>query len=340
MLRRIVHSALALPLLAGVLHAGLMINEFVTATESDWVELTLASGKKDSMEISSLFVTTYYGSNEQLSLDPVTILGRNRPETPWDDRFVVVHLARPGVPDETDLTGDTNGNGRIDIYCNNYTASLWNTEGVVAIDDDDDPSNGGIIDFVYYSNRDGTPNDTILGYVAAAQATGEWRTFEGEKMQECAVSIGAKGLAPHMSVSRKGNADTGTGNDFMISMVQTPGKPNITLPAIPIKRLFSALRKRITIIPGHAIFGRGDIPLFVYNPCALKMRVFSVDGALIHESPAIIQAKPGFCTLRWNPLLQRRTPPTGLYLCRIEAQNPSLRMIDDRTIYIILSRYR
>ncbi len=340
MLRRILHAVLALLIPAGGLRAGLLINEFVTAAEHDWVELTLAAGEKESMEISSLFVTAYYGANEALSGDPVTIMGKDRPETPWDDRFVVVHLAMPGIPDETDLTGDTNGNGRIDLYCDNYSASLWNTEGVVAIDSDDDPSNGGIIDFVFYSNRDGTPNDTVLGYVGAARAAGQWRTSPGEELQECAVPIGGKGLDPHMSVSRRESADTGTGNDFVVSAVQTPGRPNFFLPAIPMKRLFRALRKRVTIIPGHCIFGKGEIPLFVFSPCALKMRVFSMDGALIHESPMVIQAKPGLCALQWNPLLQRRPPPTGLYLCRIEAQNPSLRLAEDRTIYIIVSRYR
>ena len=89
-------------LLAGTrLRAGLMINEFVTNTASDWVELTLTGPAKEKRDISGLYVTTYYGRNEPLSADPVTIYSYDRPETTYDDRFVVVHLTRPDETDET-----------------------------------------------------------------------------------------------------------------------------------------------------------------------------------------------------------------------------------------------
>ncbi|TFH42536.1 MAG: hypothetical protein E4G96_03240 [Chrysiogenales bacterium] len=340
MLRTIILSVLVLLLLEQGLRPGLMINEFVAETESDWVELTFVSAEGKKIDISSFFITMYYGNNERLSHDPVSIYSHDRPETPYDDRFVVVHLAMPDVPDETDLTGDTNGNGRIDVYCNNYFGSLWNTDGVVAIDSDDDPGNGGIVDFVFYSNRDGSPNDTVLSYVAAALAQGQWQNYTGKTSQDCAVSIGKKGLASHMSLSRTHNVDTNTANDFMISSVQTPGRPNITLPSHPFRHLFRPLRQRLTIIPGHIYFGRGEIPLFVFFPCILKTRIFSMDGFLIHESPMGIPANPGLFSLVWNPLFQRRNPPTGLYLCKIEALNSSLRMAEERVIYIVLSHYR
>ena len=174
MLRTIALIALFILVPASGLQAGLVINEFVTGTSDDWVELSLVGAENEKMDISGLFVTMYYGTNEPLGTEPVTIYGWNRPETPYDDRFIVVHLTGAGIPDETDRTGDTNRNGHIDVYCDNYSGSLWNSDGVVALDSDDDPANGGIIDFVFYSNRDGSPSETILSYVAAAQASGHW----------------------------------------------------------------------------------------------------------------------------------------------------------------------
>ncbi|HPC40150.1 MAG TPA: hypothetical protein PL180_07125 [Spirochaetota bacterium] len=340
-MKRTCFSIIFFFLLAGTrLTAGLMINEFVTNTASDWVELTLTGSAKEKRDISRLFVTAYYGRNEPLSADPVTIYSYDRPETPYDDRFVVVHLTRPDEPDETDLTGDTNGNGHIDVYCNNYYASLWNTEGVIAVDTDDDPGNGGIIDFVYYSNRDGSPNETVASYVERARSAGQWKTAPGPDIQAGAVYIGKDGLMSHMSVSRKSAADSNGPADFAISNYQTPGKENMTVPLFMGMRLFKPLRKTVTIIPGHRFFGSGAIPLFVFFPCCLKLRVFSATGIMIHESPLFVSVNPGFFNLYWIPALQSSRAATGLYLCKIEAVNPSLRLTGEEVIYIVLNRYQ
>ncbi len=322
------------------LAAGLMINEFVTSETSDWVELTLAGRAGEKMDISRLYVTAYYGKNEALSTDPVTIYSYDRPGTPYDDRYVVVHLTSPDVPDETDLTGDTNGNGYIDVYCNNYYASLWNTEGLIAIDSDDDPANGGIIDFVYYSNRDGSPNETVASHVSAARGLGQWQPGSAQSIQDGAVFIGSEGLMSHMSVSRKSASDSNSEADFAVTNYQTPGKDNMTVALSMGKRLFKPLRKTVTIIPGHQIFGSGAIPVFIFIPCSLKLRVFSVTGILIHESPLFVSVNPGFFNLYWNPVLQHSRAVTGLYLCKIEAVNPALRITAEEMIYIVLSRYQ
>ncbi len=322
------------------LTAGLIINEFVTSTNSDWVELTLTGKPGEKQEISRLFVTAYYGKNEALSNDPITIYSYDRKETPYNDQYVVVHLTKPDKQDETDLTGDTNGNGYIDIYCNNYYASLWNTEGIIAIDTDDDPVNGGIIDFVFYSNRDGSPNETVMSHVETARSLGHWQPGTSQKIQDGAVYIGGDGLMSHMSVSRKSAADTNGLSDFAVTNYQTPGKKNMTIPLFMGKRLFRPLRKTVTIIPGHQLFGSGAIPVFIFIPCCLKLRVFSVTGILIHESPLFVSVNPGFFNLYWNPALQHTRAVTGLYLCKIEAVSPTLRLTGEEIIYIVLSRYQ
>jgi hypothetical protein len=338
--RTIALAALLMLSPAPCLQAGLLINEFVTGTSDDWVELTLDSGEGEKADIAGLFVTMYYGTNEPLGTEPITIYSWDRPETPYDDRFVVVHLAAPGVPDETDRTGDSNRNGRIDVYCDNYPGSLWNSDGVVAIDSDDDPANGGIIDFVFYSNRDGSPSEAILSFVAAAQAAGQWSACDGLSSQECGVFIGEKGLPSFSSVSRKKGSDGNCAADFVLTNVPTPGRQNAGTIIAMGSRLFKPLRKKITMIPGHPCFGTGEIPVYVFAPCVMKLRVFTATGVMIHDSPRFPSVNPGLRSLYWNPLLQRRTPPTGLYLCKIEAVNPALHHSQEEIIYIIVSHYR
>lgn len=320
--------------------AGLIIDEFTCGSGNDWVELHYTSPGKDKKDISSLFVTMYYGSNERLSNDPVTIYSYDRPETPYDDRFVVVHLTSPGVPDETDLTGDTNGNGVLDVYCNNYSQSLWNTEGVVAIDTDDDPRNGGIIDFVYYSNRDGKINASISSSVNAASMRNEWIIQNPESMQNDAIFITPAGLNSSQSVIRLTPTDTNTQSDFAISNLPTPGRPNVLIPFIPTLRLIKTLRSKVCLIPFDQLLCKGDIPLYVFNQCSIKYRIFSTTGQLLYKSPVLPAVEPGFLTLNCSILLKFRNLSTGLYICKIEATGLSIRKSEEKTVFIVFSRFR
>jgi hypothetical protein len=72
----------------------------------------------------------------------------------------------------------------------------------------------------------------------------------------------------------------------------------------------------------------------------MKLRVFTSTGIMIHDSPRLPSASTGLTSLYWNPILQRRMPPTGLYLCKIEAVSPSLRRSQEEIIFIIVSYYR
>ena len=322
------------------IRAGLLISEFVTGTGSDWVEIFFDSAGKEKIDVSPLYVTAYYGANERLGTEPITLSSYDRPETPWDDRFAVVHLRAPGMEDETDRTGDGNHNGRIDIYCNNYSGSLWNTEGVIAIDTDDDPANGGIIDFVAYSNRDGSPGETVLMYVDHARTGGQWAPCPGEDPQLCAVDIGPDGLKSFMGVSRKSSPDTNSWDDFAVTNFQTPGRPNIFSAHRGNGRIFHAAKKRITMLPGYERSGRGNISLTVFESCHVKLRVFTSTGVMVYESPLYRSVPPGLFTLQWNPAGGRSRLHTALYLAHIEATAPALRRSQSEKIVIICSRYR
>ena len=338
-MHRVLLTALSIFLLCGNAHSKLMINEFVTGTGSDWVELFFSSNIKEKKDVSGLYVTMYYGENEPLGKEPITIYSYDRPETPYDDRFIVVHLTE-NLPDETDRTGDTNHNGCIDVYCRNYVNSLWNTEGVVAIDTDDDPSNGGIIDFVAYSNYDGIPNTVIGSYTLEAQKQKEWQACTGPVVQACSVFIGKTGLPRTMSVSRLPGPDTNSKSDFQITTFQTPGRPNVTSLVYFGKKLIRPLRKTVTIIPNHPVFGSGEIPVLVLQECDIKYRIFSSTGIVAFDPPPIIAARPGLLNLSWNTFFIRSGIPTGLYICKIDAKSSLLKKSETKKIFIVLSRYR
>lgn len=342
MVKRLIGFFLFIVLLREHATARLMINEIACGTSgNDWVELYFHSDERERIDVSRLYVTMYYGTNEQLSENVITLYSYDRPETPYDDRFAVVHLTDSFTPDETDITGDTNHNGYIDIYCSNYSGSLWNSDGVVAIDSDDNPENGGMVDFAAYSNRDGSPNETIRSYVVLAQEFNQWLPCTGGTIQDCMIDIGSDGLAGNMTIARRNYSDTNSMDDFQITRYQTPGRSNIFDGTVKKEGgLFKTMRKKVTVIPSHPVLWDSNIELFVYETCNIRFRIFSSIGVLVHESPLYRNVFPGRFSLTWNYRGLGRAACTGLYIGHIEATSSSLRKSETEYMYIILSRYR
>jgi hypothetical protein len=286
---------------------------------NDWVELFLHDTEKVSMDIAPLYVTMYYGTNYPLATGPVTLYSWNRPHTPWDDRYAVIYLTAGNLPDETDRAGDINGNGIRELYCDNYSNSLWNSDCVVAVDTDDDPDNGGIIDFLAYSNRDGTLHTSIKSYVSGASRYGAW-ILDDNDYEQCMVDIGPKGLTSYQSIIRRGTGDTNTHHDFSITPFQTPGMPN--MPAITgssASGLFSIQNKKVSMKPRRAGLDSAPIRLLVYRPCSIRFRVFTATGRLLYRSPLHEDVMPGLRAFRWQP--RPSSVNTGLYLATVEGSD-------------------
>jgi hypothetical protein len=314
--------------------AGLLISEIATATSGDdWVEIEYRQDVKSSIDVSRLYVTMYYGTNEPLATEPVTLYSYNRPETPYDDRFLVVHLTRPGIPDETDLTGDTDRDGHLDVYCNNYFASLWNAEGVVAIDTDDDPSNG-MIDFAGWSDNDGDPSDTILGYVTQAVNHAQW-TANGAVTQQCCISMPPNGIKSYQSIVRIGSDDTNRSSDFVVTQVQTPGGINIVRNEEASNELFRIDNKSVIARRGDPL-RKAECTMYVDMFCHLRMRVFSEIGMLVYDSGLIRDVAPGRFAIPWKGFESART---GLYIVRIDGTDSRTHRSSSKKITIIVTRY-
>jgi len=316
-------------------YPALLINEFVTNTTDDWVELTLKDSQKKSMEISNLYVTMYYGTNEPLAESSVTIYSYNREETPYDDRFIVIHLTIPDLPDETDLTGDTNKNGHLDLYCNNYYNSLWNSDGVVSIDSDDDPKNNGIIDFVSYSNRDGSINSTIAGYIEKASGFNQWSKQSSGNPQINLIDIGKDGLDSNHSISRKNSPDTNSLNDFAITTFLTPGKENIFRIDVKENELFSIDKTTATIVPGSINPNFYLIKINVAVLCNIRIRIFNSIGEMVEESPLFESVSPGIFSYRWDYPHCKKQLITGLYYMKITASSSTEQIVDSKNLYIV-----
>jgi len=315
----------------------LLINEIVTATNSDWVELAFKSPQDKGIEISSLFVTMYYGENESLSVEPVTIYNFDRSETDYDDRFILVHLTEPEQTDETDSTGDTNQNGYLDLYCNNYYNSLWNSDGVIAIDTDDDPSNGGIIDFIAYSNQDDSPNETIVSFCLAAQELNFWEHSSEKKFQAIAIPLGLNGLEDFMSLSRQNLQDTNSAQDFSLSRYQTPGQENIINLNQEGNLLFKLLTNLITIsLSKNNTSKFKGIPLFVYEKSNLKLSLFSSSGLLLYQSDPVEDVFPGKFFFPAYFLKKKIKITNGLYPLKIEATVSKKKLAESHSLYLLI----
>jgi hypothetical protein len=314
--------------------AGLVISEIAPCTAGDdWVEIFYDANDGSSVDISSLYVTMYYGTNEPLSKDPVTLYSYDRPETPYDDRYAVVHLTSPGMSDETDFTGDTDRNGRIDVYCNNYSGSLWNAECVVALDTDDDPSNG-MIDFAAWSDNDGSPSDTIMGYVEASVSKGQWMA-QSPVLQSMLIAVPRGGIPSYQSIARRAGDTNGPG-DFEITQYQTPGRANILGGVESSSKLFSVEKGKITVVPGSASY-KAECPLMIYDSCSLRLRVFSDIGQLAFDSGRRDDVPPGRNSLVWENASRAKS---GLYIGLLEASSPGARKTQSKKIFFIVTRYR
>lgn len=312
----------------------LLITEAVTSTSSDWVEIMLV--EENERDISPLFVTMYYGTNEPLSESPVTLYGTDRPATVWDDRFAVIYLKEPGRADETDRAGDLNGNGIREIYCNNYYNSLWNTDGVLAIDNDDDPENNGILDFLAYTIHDGSVHSTMASYVESAVEYGAWDRVPGTE-GDGMVDIGVDGLDTFMSIVRKGTEDTNGAADFTLSRYQTPGKPNIFDPSREAGSLIRVQEKHM-VVSQRNLEGRGiSIPCFIYEESTVRLRVYRVDGYPVFSGEAV-QKDPGWRECRWTGSLPLRRNDVGLYLAVIEARSEVFSRHQKEVITIAVGR--
>jgi hypothetical protein len=309
----------------------LLISEVASGTPSDWVELRFLSNKKESVNISPLYVTMYYGRNEALSEYPITLYSYDRPETPYDDRFAVVHLTEPAMSDETDLTGDTSRNGVIDIYCNNYSASLWNGECCVALDNNDDPADG-MLDFVCWADGEGDPSEAIGGYVLQAVAHGRWN---GASIYDRTLSVKVPkgGLQPSQSICRFGYADTNCRENFALSDFQTPGKENI-IGGSDGRSLFVLDRKKITAVPGNSQHP-ARCNLSVSIQCSLRLKVFSDTGQLVWRSDLLPDIPPGRFFIDW-PCNEAHT---GLYIAVIEGSAGQKKNQSEKFFFIV-TRYK
>lgn len=315
------------------LSAGPLISEISAGGQSDWVEITL-SENSGSCDISNYFVTMYTGSNEKIAASPVTLENRDLPGTPYDDRFAVVHFTDVPSPDETDISGDINGNGIRDLYCRNY--GLWNSDCAVSIDTDDSPSNGGIIDFAAYSSMDGSMNSVIGGYISTAAGSGHWEGCSGADIQQCCIDIGADGLNSSSTISRAGRRDTNSSSDFSVTPYATPGRENIITVNRGNRKLFRPGFKKTSYIYGG---GTIRLPLFIYETCSVKVRIFNSTGFTVYSSELREDLNPGDYSFEIQERNLRGKVLTGLYPVRIEAAGKHSRS-ENAVIFLAIVRNR
>lgn len=313
--------------------AQLLINEFTTRTSDDWIELMLVGGESESMDISGLIVAVNYSKSsknkkaEKLSEEPITLCTKNLPDTPYDDRFAVVHVESEGTT-ETDELGDVNGNGIRDIY--RHSTSPYNTNGTISIIDTD---TNVIIDFAAYSNRNGK-DSTIKNHIENAVKAGQWKIGTPDNIQMSCIDIGSDGLSAYMSVCRKGT-DTNTAEDFVVSKFQTPGAENLIDSPVSESSIFRVNEKKVFC--KKTAVDKVQASLFVSQICSMRIRVFTATGRLLYESSLYKDVFPGHFKMSWGGS-SFRNAPGGMYIGIVEATGGEIRGTVSRRVFFILGR--
>jgi len=296
------------------LHGAVLINEVSTGGQSDWVEL-FHNGNGGDCDISSLLVTMYRGTNEAIASSSVTLKAADDPATPFDDRYAVIHFTSENIPDETDSAGDLNSNAVRDIYCANY--GLWNTDCVVALDSDDEPDNGGILDFVAFSNRDGSMNSSIEGYLIKAIEKGVWNTTASSNPQENCCDIGPDGMNEYSTLARKSGAESNSLSDFTVTSFATPGRDNVFSTGTGKKIFRISGRSRVFRFNGNS--SHISLNFMILQKCSIKIKVFTSIGSKAGATGLIEDIHPGYRTVNITARELNRRLKTGLYVIHIEA---------------------
>ena len=307
--------------------SSLLISEISPAgSPCDWVEIFFYSEILEKKDISKLFLTVYYGSEEILSEDPVTICSKNLPETPYDDRYVVVRFCE-GM-DETDYTGDGNKNGVIDVYVKG--SSPWNTDSVIGLDDDSNLDNGAI-DFSAYSVYDESVNSTILSYLVSAVSIGLWS--ESDSVEKSFVDIGLKGLSSNQSIIRLGK-DTNSKNDFVVTDAPTPGYDN-KYSKSAAGSFTLGLKEKYLI---EEFSGKDNISVNISLQCSLRFRIFSTSGIQKYESQLLKDIPPGIFRIRLDHSVIKKLG-SGMYILCLTGVAKGGKIKNAKTL-IIVNRYK
>lgn len=303
---------------------GLFISEICFNTSGeDWAEIKYCSSQKASIDISNLYLTMYYGSNEKLSDESITLYSTDNPLTPYDDRFAVVHFTSE-EKDETDFTGDTNKNGVIDIYCQNYSSTLWNSEAVVALDCDDEPDNG-MIDFVFYSNNDGSFSSTVEKYIYSAKLNQNW--IVKDVSQSCAVDISNAGKSLYIARVSYLN-ESNTKLDFKLTRMPTPGRDNIIVNGFAGADSFLKILDRKIVLCNKNKIHR--ISISCGQECKILYKLFSSNGMPLAEElidvNCVGQRKLDIST-------DKKLRP-GIYIFWIKAYNDTNSQIEKKAVVV------
>lgn len=146
-----------------------------------------------------------------------------RPTTVKKGDFVVVWASKNGT-DETDETGDTNGNGYWDVYSEESSPGITNTDGNVTLTH----ANGEIVDFMSFAEYDDTDYaSTLRAMYDNAVAQSQWSPAAGAESEYAAGSFSwSKSTSKSMSrIKIAGDlpADTNTKDDWAETSL-TPGR--------------------------------------------------------------------------------------------------------------------
>ncbi|MBI5574460.1 MAG: lamin tail domain-containing protein, partial [Elusimicrobia bacterium] len=177
----------------------------------DWVEIYCTTG---TIDISGYILSNLNtGTHSQLATSSITIT---------QGEYAVIHW-KAGT-DETDSTGDINGNGYIDLYIPDTPLSSADDQLCLMKDNK-------IVDAVIWTNNDGSMSSDEVDNANYLVSRNEWTGTFSQSDQSSAVVIGSEKQSIGRSFSTA--VDIDSKNDWSIIQTPNPGKNNsISVPNI------------------------------------------------------------------------------------------------------------
>lgn len=253
--------------------------------------------------------------------------------TPKAGQHIVLHVASSSTPDETDVTGDTNGNGYIDLFSTD--SGLAGTDGTMTLLNED----SDIVDFVGYADDSATYTGTESAYNDAVAAN-QWLPSATSDPQYISGSVAWSGLSTQ-SMSRvpdsSGNPTDNNRKDDWILGNQSPGDGFGTVPQKTASTL-EVFQSPFSPF-GDGRFNKALIAYNVPENSLITIRVFDLQGRQVRTLLDAVSGGGASASTFWDGKDDfGNVLPVGIYLVNVEAQDKSSGDLKKSSKSVVLGR--
>lgn len=297
------------------------------------IKITEVAPSISGGDFIEFFVQTGGSLTDFKAFEGTTELKKFPALTPKAGKHIVLHVASSSTPDETDSTGDTNGNGYIDLFSTD--SGLTGTDNAITLKDTDDQ----IVDFLSYADNSTTYTGSKPDYDAAV-AAGQWIPGATSDAGYISGSVAWSGLSTQ-SMSRvpdsSGNPTDNNRKDDWTLGNQSPGDGFGTVPQKTASTL-EVFQSPFSPF-GDGRFNKALIAYNVPENSLITIRVFDLQGRQVRTLLDAVSGGGASASTFWDGKDDfGNVLPVGIYLVNVEAQDKSSGDLKKSSKSVVLGR--